>query len=347
MQEPPRKCKFCLRQPRLAIRGPCVWAICPAGGWATGLLRFGVPLASIPREMRIPTHLRMVLLILASTAGLRGQVDARQIIRHAVAADERNWSTSRSYEFQQRVELRRLDSRGGLTSSEVKTYDVSLQDGTPYRQLVKRDDRPLPATEEMKEQQSRAKSIAERRQETSAERAKRLSANSVSPDWQREAWLELADAFEFTQAGDGSLGGRRVFIIEAIPRQGYQPRSRTARLFRSLKAKFWVDQQNYQIVKVEAEVIDAVWMGLFLVRIAKGSCATLDLTRVSDGVWLPGRLQVFASARLGLLKTLRFEQEIRYSGYTSVPATARTVDLVEGREAHSARLTRSAKVIEP
>jgi hypothetical protein len=53
------------------------------------------------------------------------------------------------------------------------------------------------------------------------------------------------------------MDGHSVIVIEAVPREGYQPRSRTAKSFRSIKGKFWVDQQDHQIVKVEAEVIDA------------------------------------------------------------------------------------------
>src|ERR1035441_7345422 len=123
--------------------------------------------------MTILHDLRVFLLVLASTTGLYGQVDAREIIRHAVAADELNWRIARNYTFLQRVELRRLDAQGRMKISEVRTYDVTLQQGTPYRQLVQRDDHPLPTTEEKKEQESLAKSIAERRQETAAERAKR------------------------------------------------------------------------------------------------------------------------------------------------------------------------------
>ena len=233
-----------------------------------------------------------------------------------------------------------------MKSSEVKTYDITFQEGTPYRQLVQKNDRPLPATEERREQESFAKSIAERRQETTAERAKRLSAYEQRPDWQREAWHELADAFDFRLAGEGRLDDAPIFLIEATPREGYQPRSRTAKLFRSLKARFWVDQRDHQIVKVEAEVIDTIWMGLFLVRVAKGSRATLELTRVSDGVWLPDRLQVVASARLGLLKIFRFEQQVHYSRYSCIPANARTIYPAEGRDSHSriATMNRPAKV---
>jgi hypothetical protein len=297
--------------------------------------------------MKIVGDLRILVLGLASMTALLGQVDAREIIRQAVAADELNWRIARDYTFLQRVELRRLDAQGKVKSSEVETYDVTLQDGTPYRQLVQRDDRPLAPTEEKREQERFAKSLAGRRQQTEAERAKRLSAYEKRPDWQREAWHELPDGFDFRLVEEGKLDGRSVFIIEAMPRQGYQPRSRTAKLFRSLKGRFWVDQQDHQIVKVEAEVIDTISMGLFLVRIAEGSRATLELRRVGDGVWLPDRLQLFASARLGLLKALRIEQGVRYSRYSSVPAYARTIYPSEGADAGSARLNRFAKGTSP
>jgi hypothetical protein len=100
-------------------------------------------------------------------------------------------------------------------------------------------------------------------------------------------------------------------------------------MFHSLKGRFWVDQQDRQIVKVEVEVIDTISMGLFLVRVAKGSHATLELTSVRDGVWLPDRLQVFASARLGLLKAVHIEQTVRYSRYSNTPADS--LAILQGR----------------
>jgi hypothetical protein len=298
-------------------------------------------------EMTILGSLRVLLVGLASTIALLSQVDARAIIRSAVAADERNWSIARSYTFLQRAELRRLDAQGRVKLSEVQTYDVTLQEGTPYRQLVQRGDRPLPPSEEKREQESLQKSIAERRQETAAERSKRLSAFERRPDWQREAWHELPDAFEFRVAGEAILDSHSVFIINAMPRQGYQARSRTANLFRSLKGRFWVDQQDHQIVKMEAEVIDTLSFGLFLVRVAKGSRATLELARVSEGVWVPDQLEVFASARLGLLQTLRIEQRVHYSRYSSVPEVAGTIYPSEVRDASGAGLNQFAKATFP
>lgn len=290
--------------------------------------------------MRILGDLRVLLLGLASTTALLGQGDAREIIRRAVAADEHNWRMAQNYAFLQRVEYRRPDAQGMVKVVDVRTYNVTLQDGTPYRELVQKHDRPLPPAEEWREQASLAKSIAGRRQETEGERAKRRSAYQRPPDWRREAWHELPEGFDFQLVGEGTQDGHSVFIIDAIPRQGYQPRTRTAKLFPSLKCRFWVDRQEHQIVRMEVEVVDTIWVGLFLVRVAKGSRVTLELTRVGEGVWMPDLLQVFASARLGLLKTLHINEQIHYSRYTSVPAAARKVYLADGPDARSARLNR-------
>ncbi len=273
-------------------------------------------------RMGFPCDLRVLLLGLASTSSLIGQVQAREIIRNAVASDERSWQIARNYTFLERVELRQLDSQGSVKLSEVQTYDVTLPAGTPYRQLVLRDDRPLLVTEEKKERESLARSIAERRQETAVERAERLSIYERRPDWHRAVWHELPDAFDFRVVGEKVLDGRSLLVIEGVAQPGYKAQSSAAKLFRSLRVTFWVDQQDHQIVRVEAEVIDPISVGLFLVRVAKGSRATLELASVGEGIWLPESLQVFVSGRLGLLKGLRFEQRVQYSRYRIVPANS-------------------------
>ena len=118
---------------------------------------------------------RVLLLILASATTLLAQPDAHEIIRSAVAADQCNWKAARNYTFSERVNLRYLDSNGGLKSQEVSLHDVMLLDGSPYRRLVGRDDRPLPPADERKEREKLAWNTAERRDETAAQRAQRLA----------------------------------------------------------------------------------------------------------------------------------------------------------------------------
>lgn len=253
------------------------------------------------------------LLGLASTMALLAEVDVREIIRRAVAADERNWKVARNYGFSERVDARRVDTQGRLKSKNVQIYDVMLLEGSPYRRLAGRDDRPLPPGDEKKEQEKLARSIAERRKENVAQRALRLAEYERRPEWQRDAWHELPDAFDFRLVAEEMRDGNSQYVIQATPRQGYQARSRTAKVLVQLQGKLWIDKQDYHVVKAELEVVDTISVGLFLFRLAKGSRAAFEQTRVNDEVWLPRSVRVFASARLGLLKVLHIEQEVTYS----------------------------------
>jgi hypothetical protein len=257
--------------------------------------------------------MRALLPGLVSATALLAEVDARDIVRRAVAADDRNWRVARNYEFSERVDARRSDSQGRVKSKDVKIYDVMLLEGSPYRRLTGRDDRPLPRGDEKKEQEKLARSIAERRKENAARRERRLTEYENRPEWQREAWHELADAFDFHLSSEASSDGTSQYVIEATPRQGYQPQSRTGKSLRHLEGKLWVDKQDYRLVKAEVNVIDPIWVGLFLVRLATGSRAVFEQDRVNDEVWLPRRVQVNLSVRLGLLKVLNIEQEVIYT----------------------------------
>ena len=263
--------------------------------------------------MGVRLQARTLLVMLASATALLGQADAREIVRHAVAADERNWKLARNYTFSERANLRYLDSEGRVKLQEISLHDVMLLDGSPYRRLVARDDRPLPPAEEKKEQAKLAKSTAERHAETVAKRAQRLAEYVRRPEWQREAWRELPEAFDFRLAPEEVWDGHSLFVIEATPHSGYQPKSRTAKMLAHVRAKLWVDKQDYHLAKAEVEVVDTISMGFFLVLVAKGSHASFEEALVNNEVWLPRHVQAFASARLGLLKVVRIEQEYNYS----------------------------------
>jgi hypothetical protein len=74
-----------------------------------------------------------------------------------------------------------------------------------------------------------------------------------------------------------------------------------------------VDKQDDHLVKGEVEVIDTIPVGLFLALVGKDSHASFEETRVNDEVWLPSKVRASASARLGLVKVVRIEQELSYT----------------------------------
>ena len=126
----------------------------------------------------------------------------------------------------------------------------------------------------------------------------------------RPAWSPDGSQIAFIRTTANSVD---LYVIEATPRPGYQPRSRTAKALMHLHGRLWVDKQDYHLARAEVEVVDTISVGLFLVRLAEGSRATYEQTRVNDEVWLPRNVRAFISVRLGLVKVLHIEQEYSYS----------------------------------
>src|SRR5215472_4962414 len=88
-----------------------------------------------------------MLFAICCAMALRAADDPREIVRHALQLNARNDEIARSYTFVQRSERLTLDAAGGTKHRESETWDVTLLEGSPYRRLIERDDKPLPPKE--------------------------------------------------------------------------------------------------------------------------------------------------------------------------------------------------------
>jgi len=229
-----------------------------------------------------------------------------------------------NYTFLERTETRELASDGQVKSHSSKTYDITIVEGSAYRRLVKRNDQPLPPAEERKEQEKLQKNIEKRRHESASKRADRMAEVERQRVYDRAIVQEIPDAYDFTLLGEETVGGRKAFLIEAIPKPGYKWRERRARMLANFRGRFWIDEAEYQWVKGEAETIGPITFGWFLARLWPGSRIDFSATRVNDEVWLPAHFQVKATARVGL-KKFNTEIEVAYSDYRKFQADSRVV----------------------
>jgi hypothetical protein len=65
--------------------------------------------------------------------------------------------------------------------------------------------------------------------------------------------------------------------------------------------------------------------GSFLVRLDPGARIQFDETRVNDEVWLPRHISVAASARLGIFKKLRVQEDTTYKSFRKFQSDSRLV----------------------
>jgi hypothetical protein len=250
---------------------------------------------------------------------MTGQPDPQAIVRRSIEVDEESGSEIvRNFIFVERSDKKDLDGNGHVKSRVLKTHEVVMHDGTPIRRLIAQDDKPLSAEEQRSQEEGFRKAIEARKRESSAERQKRIRESEERRTRYRKAIREIPDAFNFRLAGEERIGGRPAWVLGAEPRPGYRPKDRYSKLFTQLKGRLWIDQEDYHWARVEAELLDSVWFGWILVRIARGTKVKMDQMRLNDGLWVTKHLWYTASARVGLLMTYHVEEEFDYRDYRKV-----------------------------
>jgi hypothetical protein len=182
------------------------------------------------------------------------------------------------------------DGEEGKTSTG-KVFPVN---GIPYERTVMRNGKPLPP-----EQEHKAESNLERRQhESSEERKKRLEnykASILILD-------EVPEAMNFKMLGNEMVNGRENYVIDCTPKPEYHAVNSKAAMFSRIEAKLFIDKEDLQWSKAEANVLDTISIGWILARISPGTKMRMELTRLTDRDWLPSKIAVDGDARILLVK---------------------------------------------
>ena len=248
-----------------------------------------------------------------------------EIVRRSGEVDRKYLQLVRQYTYVERQENRQFDSQGKVKEHESRTWDVTLLEGSIYRRLLQKDDKPLPPKEEEKEREKLRRSIEQRQKETEAQRQARLAEAEHRLQRRLDTVKEVPEAFNLKLEGEEFLNGAATWVIELTPKPGYKPHTAFTQFFPKLKGKIWIAKADYQWVKVEAESIDAVMFGLVLARVAKGATIRIVQTRVNNEVWLPLRVDISATARIALVRLFRGQIEFTYKDYKKFQAESHIV----------------------
>lgn len=237
----------------------------------------------------------------------RGDLDAREIVTASIAATERSWQARSYYAYTERDENRRLDARGQVKSNDVEVSRMILVNGARFEQLMERNGQP-PSIEDRRKEDAGLEKL---KHETPEQRAMR-----ISKDQENRSFLEeLLQAFDFHLIGEEIAGGRPAYVVQATPHPGYQAHGKYGKMLSKVDGKLWVDKQDFGWIKGDGQVTQSFSMGLFVARVQRGSQVLLEQTCVGDGVWVPKRIEVRASARILLLKSLEVDRILIYSDY--------------------------------
>jgi hypothetical protein len=204
---------------------------------------------------------------------------------------------------------------GRLKSEDVEISRTILVNDVPFEQFVERNGQPPSASEEWRQNQA----LDKLRRETPDQRIERVRQQEEET---ASLVREVPKAFDFQLGGQEMINRRAAYALHATPHPGYQARGRYGKLLSKVDGKLWIDTQDFVWIKVDGQVIQPFSMGLFLVRLLRGSQITVEQTRLDDGMWMPIRVEVRAAAKILLLKSLEIERVLTYSDYRRAGADA-------------------------
>lgn len=267
----------------------------------------------------------------ASKTKALSQDQIKDLIRRTADNDIQNDKKLRDYTYVERQETHKLDGKGNIKSTESETYEVMEIYGEPVQKMVAKNDKPLSDKDSRKQDEKIQKIIDKRKNESPSEREKRIKQEEKDREDERVFVREVADAYNFTFVGIETLDGRENFVIDAEPRAGYRPVHKEASILPKIRFRVWIDKDDTQMKKIDAQIIDTISVGLFLARLHKGSRVLIENTRVNNEVWLPQHVSVKVDLRLALLKNFNLEEDISDRDYKKFRTDTKIVPIAGGQ----------------
>ena len=261
----------------------------------------------------------MAALFLASSLAWGDGLSSNEIIKRSVAASERNWKAAPNWSFIER------DAQPGNGQTTSKTYQVLMIEGSQYNKLIALNDQALSAEQNAKEERKLEREIEKRRNESSADRNKRIANYQRERNQDRAMMLEMTNAFVFTPVGEEDVRGRSAYVFDAAPKPGYAPKSRDTKVLTGMQGRLYVDKLTFQWAKVHAEVTRPVSFYGFIAKVEPGTRFVLEQAPVSSRLWYPIRFsQAVNATALGVIHRNN-EQEETYSDYRPMSQVSMTL----------------------
>ena len=231
--------------------------------------------------------------------------------------------------IEERTEMPR--GRPDEATTELVQIFPAVDPEQTYIRLLAVDGEPLEPDEVEKRDRKRREQLVKR--------AKRLAGEGVS-EWEKrrqedieqrrsEGGLieEVLNIFDFRMVRREFMDGYTTIIVSFTPRRDAKPRTRQGKLFKKARGHLWISEEEYRVVRVEAETIEDATIGFGLIgRLHKGSTFSFRFRKVNDEIWLPAQTHLTGSGRALLFRTFNFENIIDASDYQKLagPTTSIT-----------------------
>ena len=265
---------------------------------------------------------RAAILLLVPATLWAADPDAIELGRKSMPVVAANSAKARQYAFREYYVNRQVDAKGKETDRATETWDVIGLEGSLYGRLILRNDKPLSAKEQRREDQRQADEAERRRKETPEQRRNRLFSFTYS---YRLPYERLTEIFDLRYIREKESEGRRCYLLEVTPKADFQPSTDNDKETVNYKFVFWLEAENYYPARIDGEIIGEHS------RMQKGTTFTVVDQRLVDGTWAPKTNTIHFAVRFMKVHTVHGEAVRTYSDFHKFQAdsTIQFTDKIE------------------
>ncbi len=266
--------------------------------------------------MRLLLALTLVAALVPQDRALPDYDTFAAQVKMRLATDEERQS---GYMFLERRVEQKLDGSGRIKDEGVKVFEVypGLPGDDRYRRLVEENGKPLPADKLAKQDREREQDVQAYSRMLSSGTQVRKAKEELEKE-RREYAAAVDDVFriyEIRMVRREAVDGHDTIFATLTPKPDARPQTDDGKVMRHFKARAWISESDYELVRVEIEAIDDLSFGLgLLARVHKGTVATYERRKVDES-WLPKQVTWTASARVFLVRRLRLRGVSEFSDY--------------------------------
>jgi hypothetical protein len=241
---------------------------------------------------------------------------AAEVKKH-LATDEERQS---GYMFIERRIEQKLDSAGRTTSETTKVFEVypGLPGEERYRRLIEENGRVVVREKLAQRDRDRQKDVESytKAQASESQRQKAARENDKARRRYRAAVDDIFRIYDIRMIRRETIDGHDTILATLNPKDGVKPQTEDGDIMRHFKARAWISESDYELVRVELEAVSDLSFGMgLLARVHKGTVASFERRKVNNEVWLPAKVTWSASGRVLLVRRLRLRGISEFSGY--------------------------------
>jgi hypothetical protein len=184
-----------------------------------------------------------------------------------------------------------------------------------YRRVIERDGKRVTAAELAQQDRAYRERVAD------GQGPPRPTDSGAARQRGERLVADVVDTLQFTLNGRAMRDGVQTIVVTFTPKPAARPATREGRIAQKFAGTVWIQESNFEVMRVEAKAIDDLSFGYGLVaRLGEGTTALLVRRPIDEDIWMPTELRLNGRGRAVFgLRRLVIDYVVEWFDYRRLP----------------------------